>query len=235
MSSAVLELALPKIIQCIATELAVKPQQISATVALLDEGSSVPFIARYRKEQTGNLDDTQLRNLEERLAYLRELEQRRAAILASIAEQGKLTDALRGQIDAAQTKQLLEDLYLPYKPRRRTRAQIAREAGLEPLADALFGNPQRDPQQEAKAYIKVVAASEGVEAINVPDVKAALEGARDILSERFAETAPLLAKLRTRLQEQGIVTSSVVAGKEQAEEEKFRDYYAYSEPLRGIP
>ena len=235
MSSAVLELALPKIIQCIATELAVKPQQISATVALLDEGSSVPFIARYRKEQTGNLDDTQLRNLEERLAYLRELEQRRAAILASIAEQGKLTDALRGQIDAAQTKQLLEDLYLPYKPRRRTRAQIAREAGLEPLADALFGNPQLDPQQEAKAYIKVVAASEGVEAINVPDVKAALEGARDILSERFAETAPLLAKLRTRLQEQGIVTSSVVAGKEQAEEEKFRDYYAYSEPLRGIP
>ena len=224
-----------KIVPLIAKELGVGPDQVAAAVALLDEGSTVPFIARYRKEATGNLDDTHLRTLEERLLYLRELELRRAAILASIEEQGKLTDALRGTIEAAATKQTLEDLYLPYKPKRRTRAQIAREAGLEPLADALFADPTLDPEQEAAKYLNVKPAAEGVEAINVPDAKAALEGARDILVERFAETAELLAKLRTRLWDQGVVTSTVMKGKETAEEEKFRDYYAYSETIRTIP
>ena len=224
-----------KIVSLIAKELGVGAHQVEAAVALLDEGATVPFIARYRKEVTGNLDDTHLRMLEERLLYLRELEERRAAILASIEEQGKLTSELRGSIDAAATKQALEDLYLPYKPKRRTRAQIAREAGLEPLADALLADPTLDPEQEAAKYVKVTAAVEGIEAVNVPDGKAALEGARDILAERFAETADLLAKLRTRLWEQGIATSTVVKDKETAEEEKFRDYYAYSEPIRTIP
>jgi uncharacterized protein len=226
---------LPQIVARIATELAARPQQVAAAVALLDEGATVPFIARYRKEATGNLDDTQLRTLEERLGYLRELEERRAAIVASIDEQGKMTDGLRASIAAAETKQALEDLYLPYKPKRRTKAMIAREAGLEPLADALLADPTLDPHNEAAKYIKVVPASEGVEAINVPDAKAALDGARDILAERFAETATLLEKLRTRLWEEGIVASKVVEGKEGAEEEKFRDYYDYSEPIRSIP
>lgn len=224
-----------KILQNIAAELNVQPKQVAAAVTLLDEGATVPFIARYRKEATGNLDDTQLRTLEERLIYLRELEDRRAAILASIAEQGKLTDPLRLAIEASATKQALEDLYLPYKPKRRTKAQIAREAGLEPLADALLADPTLDPQIEAARYLKVVPATEGVEAINVPDAKAALDGARDILAERFAETAALLASLRTRLQREGILTSTVVKGQEAAEEEKFRDYYAYAEALRSIP
>ena len=224
-----------KIVPLIAKELGVGLDQVKAAVALLDEGSTVPFIARYRKEATGNLDDTHLRTLEERLLYLRELELRRAAILASIEEQGKLTDILRGSIDAAETKQTLEDLYLPYKPKRRTRAQIAREAGLEPLADALFADPMLDPEQEAAKYLNVKPAAEGVEAINVPDAKSALEGARDILVERFAETAELLAKLRARLWDQGVVTSTVMKGKETAQEEKFRDYYAYSETIRTIP
>ncbi len=224
-----------KIVRLIATELSVGPHQVAAAVALLDEGSTVPFVARYRKEATGNLDDTHLRTLEERLRYLRELEERRATILASIEEQGKLTTELRGTIETAITKQALEDLYLPYKPKRRTRAQIAREAGLEPLADALLANPLLDPEQEAVKYVIVKPASDGVEAINVPDAKAALEGARDILVERFAETAELLAALRTRLWEQGYVTSTVVKGKETAEDEKFRDYYAYSETIRTIP
>ena len=224
-----------RITQLIASELGARPAQVAAAVALLDEGSTVPFIARYRKEATGNLDDTQLRNLEERLGYLREMEERRAAVLASIGEQGKLTDDLRAAIEGATTKQAIEDLYLPYKPKRRTKAQIAREAGLEPLADALFANPMLDPNEEAARYIKVVAATEGVEAINVPDAKAALEGARDILAERFAETAEVLEKLRTRMWDQGILAAAVVEGKESAEEEKFRDYYAYSEPIRTIP
>ncbi|HKN87021.1 MAG TPA: Tex-like N-terminal domain-containing protein, partial [Nitrospiraceae bacterium] len=224
-----------KIVHLIAKELSVGPHQVAAAVALLDEGSTVPFIARYRKEVTGNLDDTQLRTLEERLLYVRELEERRAAIITSIEEQGKLTDVLRAAIEAAATKQTLEDLYLPFKPKRRTRAQIAREAGLEPLADALLGNPTLDPHTEAAKYVKVQAAANGVEAVNVPDAKAALEGARDILVERFAETAELLAKLRTRLWEQGIISSKVMKGKEAAEEEKFRDYYDYSETIRTIP
>ena len=189
------ETAQLKIIPLIAKELGVGTNQVQAAVVLLDEGATVPFIARYRKEVTGNLDDTHLRTLEERLLYLRELELRRAAILASIEEQGKLTDALRASIEAAATKQGVEDLYLPYKPKRRTRAQIAREAGLEPLADALLADPMLDPEQEAVKYVNVRPAAEGVEAINVPDAKTALEGARDVLVERFAETADLLAKL----------------------------------------
>jgi uncharacterized protein len=224
-----------KIVSLIAQELGAGPHQVAAAVALLDEGATVPFIARYRKEATGNLDDTQLRALEERLLYLRELEVRRAAILASIEEQGKLTDALRASIEAATTKQAVEDLYLPFKPKRRTRAQIAREAGLEPLADGLLADPMLNPEQEALKFLRVVPAAEGVEAINVPDAKTALEGARDILMERFAETADLLAALRTRLWEQGVLTSTVMKDKEQAEEQKFRDYYAYAEPIKTIP
>lgn len=216
-----------KIVQRIATELSVQPRQVAAAVQLLDEGSTVPFIARYRKEATGNLDDTQLRQLEERLLYLRELEDRRAAILSSIDEQGKLTDELRAAIDAADSKQVLEDLYLPYKPKRRTRAQIAREAGLEPLAQALLANPLLDPQAEAAAYVD---ADKGV-----ADVKAALDGARDILSEQFGETAELLGKLRDYLHNQGVVSSAVVEGKENEEGEKFRDYYDYAETIKTVP
>ena len=179
-----------KIVKAIATELNVNASQVAATVTLLDEGATVPFIARYRKEVTGNLDDTQLRNLEERLIYLRELEDRRGAIIASIEEQGKMTDALRQAIEASATKQTLEDLYLPYKPKRRTKAQIAREAGLEPLADALLANPMLDPETEAAAYINVKPASEGVEAINVPDAKAAQDSAQDLIFEWQAAHPP---------------------------------------------
>jgi uncharacterized protein len=235
MTNNISEAAQIKIVQLIAKELGVGPHQVAAAVALLDEGSTVPFIARYRKEATGNLDDTHLRNLDERLLYLRELEERRAAILASLEQQGKLTDELRGAIEAAATKQRLEDIYLPYKPKRRTRAQIAREAGLEPLADALFADPTLDPQQQAAKYVNVIPATESSNAINVPDAQAALDGAREILCERFAETAELLAKLRARMWEQGIVTSTVMKGKQTAEEEKFRDYYAYAEAIRTIP
>ncbi|NIE63893.1 Tex family protein [Burkholderia sp. Ax-1719] len=216
-----------KIVQRIASELTVQPRQVAAAVQLLDEGATVPFIARYRKEVTGNLDDTQLRTLEERLIYLRELEDRRAAILASIDEQGKLTDELRTAIETADSKQVLEDLYLPYKPKRRTRAQIAREAGLQPLADALLANPLLDPQTEAAQYVD---AEKGV-----ADIKAALDGARDILSEQFGETAELLGKLRDWLHNQGVVMSSVVEGKENEEGEKFRDYYDYSETIKTVP
>jgi uncharacterized protein len=235
MTNNISEAAQIKIVQLIAKELGVGPHQVAAAVALLDEGSTVPFIARYRKEATGNLDDTHLRNLDERLLYLRELEERRAAILAAVEQQGKLTDQLRGDIEAAATKQTLEDIYLPYKPKRRTRAQIAREAALEPLADALFADPTLDPEQEAAKYVNVTPATESSNAINVPDAQAALDGAREILCERFAETAELLAKLRARMWEQGIVTSTVMKGKESAEEEKFRDYYAYAEAIRTIP
>jgi len=220
-----------KIVSLIAAELSVQPRQVAAAVALLDEGATVPFIARYRKEVTDNLDDTQLRTLEERLLYLREMEERRLAILASIEEQGKLTDALRTAIEAAQTKQALEDLYLPYKPKRRTRAQIARECGLEPLAQALLADPTLDPQAEAAKFVNGKPTADG----GVPDVKAALDGARDILSEQFGETAELLGKLRDHLWNQGIVSSTVMEGKEGAEEEKFRDYYAYSEAIRTVP
>ena len=229
------QVADPKIPLLIAKELGVGIHQVSASVSLLDEGATVPFIARYRKEATGNLDDTQLRSLEDRLRYLRELGERRAAVLASIEEQGKLTDALRASIEAATTKQAVEDLYLPFKPKRRTRAMVAREAGLEPLADSLLADPTRDPEREALTYIRVVPAAEGVEAINVPDAKTALEGARDILTERFSETADLLAALRTRLWDQGVLSSTMMKDKETAEEEKFRDYYAYSESIKTVP
>jgi len=214
------------IIEVIAQELAVKPAQVQAAVALLDEGSTVPFIARYRKEATGGLDDLQLRNLEDRLRYLREFVERRDAILNSIREQGKLTEELEKQILAAQTKTELEDLYLPYKPKRRTKGMIAIEAGLEPLADALYGDPTLDPQVEAEKFIN---AEKGV-----ADVKAALEGARYILMERFGEDAALAGKLRNFLTEQGELRSKVIEGKE-AEAEKFRDYFAYSELLSKVP
>ncbi|MBU3599623.1 RNA-binding transcriptional accessory protein [Polynucleobacter sp. 30F-ANTBAC] len=228
----------------------VRPQQIAVSIALMDEGATVPFIARYRKEVTGGLDDTQLRGIEERLLYLRELEDRRVAILKSIFDQDKLTDALAKSIAAAETKQALEDLYLPYKPRRRTKAMIAREAGLEPLARSLMADPTLDPQVEAVKYINIDATAyaalsadqikksqAGEEGTHpyVPDVKTALDGARDILSEEFSETAPLLSKLREFLWTQGFMTSKVADGKEMAEEEKFRDYYAYSEPIRLVP
>jgi uncharacterized protein len=220
-----------RIVSRIATELSVQPRQVATAVGLLDDGATVPFIARYRKEVTGNLDDTQLRNLEERLIYLRDMEERRLTILASIEEQGKLTPELRAAIEGADTKQALEDLYLPYKVKRRTRAQIARECGLEPLAHALLADPTLDPQAEAAKYVNGKPTADG----GVPDAKAALDGARDILSEQFGETAELLGSLREHLWANGVVTSTVMEGKELAEEEKFRDYYTYSETIRTIP
>jgi uncharacterized protein len=217
---------LPAIEERIAQELGAHLAQITAAVQLLDEGATVPFIARYRKEATGGLDDTQLRNLAERLVYLRELEERRSAVLASVAEQGKLSTELKAEIDSADTKQRLEDLYLPYKPKRRTKAQIAREAGLEPLALALLADPGLTPEAEAERYVD---ADKGV-----ADVKAALDGARQILMEKFAEDAGLLGKLRGHLKDYGVVVSTLQDGKE-AEGQKFRDYFAYSEPLRDVP
>ncbi|HEK1687992.1 TPA: RNA-binding transcriptional accessory protein [Pseudomonas putida] len=210
----------------IAEELGVRPQQVEAAVGLLDEGSTVPFIARYRKEVTGSLDDTQLRHLEERLRYLRELDERRTSILASIEEQGKLTPELAREIKLADTKTRLEDLYLPYKQKRRTKGQIALEAGLGELADGLFDDPQRDPESEA---VRFVDADKGV-----ADVKAALEGAKYILMERFAEDAALLDKLRGFLKQEAVLTARVVPGKEE-EGAKFRDYFAHDELLRNAP
>ncbi|TWH76231.1 uncharacterized protein LX59_01152 [Azomonas agilis] len=212
--------------QRIAEELGVRPQQVAAAVALLDEGSTVPFIARYRKEVTGSLDDTQLRHLEERLRYLRELEDRRTAILASIEEQGKLTPELARDIAQADTKVRLEDLYLPYKTKRRTKGQIALEAGLGPLAEALFANPTLSPETEAAAFVD---ADKGI-----ADVKAALEGAKYILMERMAEDAALLEKARTFLKQESTLSARVVAGKEQ-EGAKFSDYFEYDEPLHSLP
>ena len=214
------------VIQRIAEELAVNPQQVTAAVTLLDEGATVPFIARYRKEVTGGLDDTQLRHLEDRLGYLRELNARRETILDSIRSQGKLTPELELAIVDADTKTLLEDLYLPYKPKRRTKAQIAREAGLEPLADALFNDRQLIPEQTAIAYIDLEKG--------VADVAAALDGARQIIMERISENAELLSELRERIWNKGILQSSVVDGK-QAEAAKFADYFDYSEAINKIP
>ncbi|WP_263144574.1 Tex family protein [Pseudomonas sp. RIT-PI-AD] len=210
----------------IAEELGVRPQQVAAAVALLDEGSTVPFIARYRKEVTGSLDDTQLRHLEERLRYLRELDERRAAILASIEEQGKLTAELTREINLADTKTRLEDLYLPYKQKRRTKGQIALEAGLGELADALFGDPTRDPEAEAARFVD---AEKGF-----ADAKAVLEGAKYILMERFAEDADLLARLRGFLKDNATLAARLVPGKEQ-EGAKFSDYFEHDEPLRNAP
>ncbi len=226
---------LPSIEARIAAELSVKPQQVIAAVALLDEGATVPFIARYRKEVTGGLDDTQLRTLEERLGYLRELEERRGVILASIEEQKKLTPELRASIEAADTKQRLEDLYLPYKPKRRTKAQIAREAGLDALAAALLADRSLTPEAEAAKYLKpAFKTSEGDDNPGVPDVKAALDGARAILTEQFAEDAALLANLREHMQSHAVLVSTVVENKEEAAA-KFRDYFKYDEKLATVP
>jgi uncharacterized protein len=218
----------------IASELAVKAHQVAAAVALLDSGSTVPFIARYRKEATGGLDDAQLRTLEERLAYLRELEERRATILRSIEEQGKLTPQLKESIEAADTKQRLEDLYLPYKPKRRTKAQIAREAGLDVLAAALLADPTLDPQREAAKFLKPAFTTENGDNPGVPDVKAALDGARQVLMEQFAENAELLGSLREHLTAQALLVSKVADGKAESGA-KFRDYFDYREPIKAIP
>ncbi len=214
-------------------EIAAKPQQVAAAVALLDEGATVPFIARYRKEATGGLDDIQLRLLEERLRYLRELETRRAAILDSINAQGKMTDALKAAIDASEDKTTLEDLYLPYKQKRRTKAMIAREAGLEPLADALLVNPMLVPEVEAEKYLSAEPKGAEKDTI-VVDVKAALDGARQILMERFSEDAALLARVREYLSQHGVVESRLIDG--QAEKgAKFADYFAYAQTWKTVP
>lgn len=210
----------------IAQELSVRPAQVQAAIDLLDGGATVPFIARYRKEVTGGLDDTQLRTLEDRLRYLRELEERRSAIKASIVEQGKMTPALEAAIDGADTKTRLEDLYLPYRPKRRTKAMIAREAGLEPLADLLLADPSRDPDGEAIAFVS--------EDKGVPDTKAALDGARAILVERMGENAELVGALRSYSFDQGRLVSRVIDGK-QEEGTKFSDYFDFAEPLKKVP
>ncbi|MGL1127390.1 Tex family protein [Vibrio vulnificus] len=214
------------ICRLIAQELNVRPEQVTAAVALIDDGNTVPFIARYRKEVTGGLDDTQLRNLDSRLSYLRELDDRRQTILKSIQEQGKLTAELESEILTADSKTRLEDLYLPYKPKRRTKGQIAIEAGLEPLADTLWNHPQTEPESEATRYIN---ADKGVE-----DSKAALDGARAILMERIAEDANLLEKIRQYLNRHAEIVSRVVAGKEH-EGEKFKDYFEHNEAISKVP
>ncbi|KGQ64565.1 transcription accessory protein [Gallibacterium anatis 7990] len=212
--------------QIIADELNVQSRQILAAINLLDEGNTIPFIARYRKEVTGGLDDTQLRHFESRLTYLRELDDRRQTILKSIEEQGKLTDDLRQAIEQTQSKTELEDLYLPYKPKRRTRGQIAIEAGLEPLAELLWNEPQYHPENEAEKYID--------DTKGITDVKSALDGARYILMERFAEDAQLLAKVRHYLSNNAELVSTVITGKEK-EGEKFQDYFDHRELLKNVP
>jgi len=220
-----------RVLSSLTAELAVAAPRVQAAVALLDEGATVPFIARYRKEATGGLDDTQLRLLADRLVYLRELEERRLVVLESIRAQGRLDDALAAAIDAADTKQRLEDLYLPFKPRRRTRAQIARELGLEPLADQLLADPGLDPATVAAAFLR--APDEKGEN-GVADVKAALDGARDILAERFAERADVLEALRTLLWTEGWIHCRVQEDK-RAEAVKFSDYFDHAEPLAATP
>ena len=213
----------------IATELGARPAQVKSAVDLLDGGASVPFIARYRKEATEGLDDNQLRELEVRLAYLRELQERRAAVLKSIDEQGKLTPELRAAIDAADTKQVLEDLYLPYKPRRRSKGLVAREAGIEPLADKLFADPALDPAVEAAAFINADAG--------FADVPAVLDGVRDILSERWAEDAVLVGRLRDWLWAEGRLRAKLMPGKDEnaADVAKFRDYFDFDDAIRSVP
>ena len=215
-----------QISQLIAQELNVRDSQILAAIQLLDDGNTIPFIARYRKEATGGLDDTQLRHFETRLIYLRELEDRRQTILKSIEEQGKLTDELRDKIQATQSKTELEDLYLPFKPKRRTKGQIAIEAGLEPLADLLWNEPKTSPESTALDYVN---AEKGV-----ADVKAALDGTRYILMERFAEDAGLLAKVRDYLSKNALLVSKVLEGKE-IEGAKFQDYFDHQELLKNVP
>ena len=214
------------IIKQIALEISARPEQVAAAIQLMDEGATVPFIARYRKEVTGGLDDTQLRNLDVRLTYLRELEDRRQVIIKTIEEQGKLTPELKQELLAADNKTRLEDLYLPYKAKRRTKGQIAIEAGLEPLADALFNDPTLAPEQQAASYFNVEAG--------FADSKAVLDGVKYILMERFAEDAALLAKLRRHLSQNAVLKSSMVAGKEQ-EGAKFRDYFEHKESFKTVP
>jgi uncharacterized protein len=222
------------IISQIAAEIRVTPQQVQAAVDLLDGGATVPFISRYRKEATGGLDDIQLRELEYRLGYLRELQDRRAAILKAIDEQGKLTPELRAAIEAAPTKQELEDLYLPYKTKRRTKGQIAREAGIEPLAERLFANPSLNPAAEAEAFVRPAGSVEGGDFSTVPAV---LDGVRDILSERWAEDAVLVQSLREWLWANGLLTSKLMGGKDENHPDvaKFRDYFDYDEPIGRVP
>ena len=223
-----------KIIAQIAQEIRVRVQQVEAAVALLDGGATVPFIARYRKEATGGLDDIQLRELEARLAYLRELEDRREAVLKSIEEQGKLTPELRAAVLAAPTKQELEDLYLPYKPKRRTKGQIAREAGLEPLADRLFADPGLNPATEAEAFVQKDKTEAGDD---FTTVAAVLDGVRDLLSERWAEDAALVQSLRLWLWQEGLFQSKLASGKDENHPDvaKFRDYFDYDEPIGRVP
>jgi uncharacterized protein len=221
------------ILERLALEVSAQPNQIAAAIALLDEGATVPFISRYRKEATGGLDDTQLRLLEERLRYLRELEDRRTAILENIESQGKMTDELKSAITNAADKTTLEDLYLPYKQKRRTKAMIAREAGLEPLADALLADPSLSPEVEAGRYLSAEPKTAENDTA-VPDVKAALEGAKQILMERFAEDAGLISRVRDYLLAHGVVESKLIEGQED-KGAKFADYFAYSEILRTIP
>ncbi|MCZ8174427.1 MAG: Tex family protein [Burkholderiaceae bacterium] len=213
----------------IAAELKVRPAQAATAIELLDGGATVPFIARYRKEATDGLDDIQLRELEVRLVYLRELSERRDAVLRSIGEQGKLTPELRAAIEAAPTKQELEDLYLPYKPKRRTKGMIAREAGLEPLADRLFADPTLEPLAEAAAFVNADGG--------FADAPAVLDGVRDILSERWAEDAALVGTLRDWLWSEGLFSSRLVEGKDgqHPDAAKFRDYFDYAEPIRTVP
>jgi uncharacterized protein len=223
-----------KIIRQIAAEIKAQEHQVKAAVELLDGGATVPFVARYRKEATGGLDDIQLRELEYRLGYLRELEDRRESVLKSIAEQGKLTPELRVSIEFAATKQDLEDLYLPYKTKRRTKGQIAREAGIEPLANALFADPTRLPAEEAAAYVKTEKNENGDDFTTVQSV---LDGVRDILSERWAEDAGLVQSLRGWLWSEGLFSSKLVTGKDEnnADHAKFRDYFDYDEPIGRVP
>lgn len=227
-----------QIIRQLATEIRVGEQQVRAAVDLLDGGATVPFIARYRKEATGGLDDVQLRELEARLAYLRELEDRRAAVLKAIDEQGKLTDALRAAIAVAPTKQELEDIYLPYKQKRRTKGQIAKEFGIEPLADRLFADPTLDPAVEAQAFLRPPEVlDDGKPGADFSTVGAVLDGVRDILSERWAEDAALVQSMREWLWTEGLLRSKKVESKNEADPEvaKFRDYFDYDEPIGRVP
>lgn len=229
-----LEVNMQKIIRQIAAEIKAQEHQVKAAVELLDGGATVPFVARYRKEATGGLDDIQLRELEQRLGYLRELEDRREAVLKSIDEQGKLAPELRAAIEHAATKQDLEDLYLPFKPKRRTKGQIAREAGVEPLADRLFANPSLVPADEAAAFVKAEKNESGDD---FTTVQAVLDGVRDILSERWAEDALLVQSLRGWLWSEGLFSSKLVTGKDEnhADNAKFRDYFDYDEPMGRVP
>ncbi|AEG93085.1 Tex family protein [Ramlibacter tataouinensis] len=222
------------IIRQIAAEIRVGEEQVRAAVQLLDGGATVPFVARYRKEATGGLDDVQLRELEVRLVYLRELQDRREAILRSIEEQGKLTPELRAAIEAAPTKQELEDLYLPYKPKRRTKGQIAREAGIEPLADRLIADPGLDPAAQAQAFVKTDKGEGGED---FTTVAAVLDGVRDILSERWAEDPALVQQLREWLWSEGLFKSKLATGKDENHPDvaKFRDYFDYDEPIGRVP